>query len=232
MRRICKAVAAVVAVLSLLAGCSAKNSAPSPSAQVEGERWASSLSILAQDILNRYPGIGDEQREALKRVVETNRVSVSDYEAGWSRYRQCMIDRGYKEIILVDVGSGIKVETTHVSGTDTQEKKYNEDMSACQTTHSTYIVTLYEMQVGNTSLLRDPYDAVAECLRQAGIVSKSYSGNQFKQETEAYDQAKRSGDNDKWPYSYARENNAAAAVCKATNGMIEVDPSWPREHLW
>lgn len=52
---------------------------------------------------------------------------MSDYETAWSRYRQCMLDRGYKEIVLYTMLNGIRRESPHKSGTEAQENKYRDD---------------------------------------------------------------------------------------------------------
>ena len=72
-----------------------------------GARLAPSVSDYAEQLADKFAGsMDDRQREAVERVVETGEVSQSDYEQALSDYRQCMIDRGYREIIFLDVGGG------------------------------------------------------------------------------------------------------------------------------
>ena len=138
---------------------------------------ASSLSELAQMRLDLYgEEMSDKQRAVVESVVETGEIAAADYESALSDYRRCMLDLGYKEIVFVDVGKGLKVETVHQSGTAEQEMKYGEDRVACSALHSMDVETLYESQVGNVTLIKDQYDAVADCLKRDGLVDGSYTG--------------------------------------------------------
>lgn len=209
-----------------LAGCGSDGS---QSAAPSGERLASSMEELARQELEEFGDVmGETQRAAVERVVETGEVSVADYETALSGYRQCMLDLGYREIIFVELANGVKVETTHESGTDQQELKYGDDMSQCTDVHSRSIGYMYEKQVGNPSLLKDPYEAISECLKQEGIADMSYTGEQFKKE----DMASRDGGGEAWTFSYPEEDAEAANACKAANGLLVVDNDWPWEYLW
>lgn len=202
--------------------------------QATGERWASSMQQLAQSLIDAQddPPMSDTQLAAVQRVVETGTVDVVDYETGLAGYRQCMLDRGYKEIIFVDIGDGLKTETSHASGTDEQENKYSEDMSACTSIHRRAIEFLYEKQVGNASLLKDHNEAIADCLRRRGLVDASYTGQQFQQEDSAHSRSFMNGGTGTWTYSYDQSDAAEANICQYANGILSVDSSWPTEQLW
>ncbi|KAB5607954.1 hypothetical protein [Bifidobacterium jacchi] len=225
-----RAAAAVAAAALMLVApaCGNRHDIVRSHADSHGARIAASLQDYATVLLsNNGSGMGDAQKSAVKHVAETGKVSVSDYETGLSGYRQCMLDRGYKEILFVDIGKGLKAEAPYAGGTDVQNKKYIEDRVNCELIHSGSISSLYEKQTGNPSLIKDHYEAIADCLRRANLVDASYTGKQYKTEYEAY----LKGDS-QWPYSFSEQEDSAVRVCEYSNGYLRADSDWPLEHVW
>ena len=217
-----------VALMIGVSGCSDSEGLPETSES--GARLAPSLSDYAGQLADKFAGSMDErQREAVERVIETGEVSQSDYEQALSDYRQCMIDRGYREIIFLDMGGGIREEAAHQAGTDQQERRYAQDSMACEDAYTTAIDELYRMQVGNPGLLQDHNEAITDCLRRTGQVEPSYDGEQFRREYERYQN--RTADSDEWPFSFP-EDTPESRVCRVSNGWISMDQSDPTEQLW
>lgn len=217
---------ALLLALLVAAGCGA-----SSETEISGERLAPSMQEWAAQMLEEIDGVGEVQRQAVERVIETGTVEVSDYEQGLSGYRQCMTGRGYREIIFVDVGNGLRSEAPHEAGTDAQEAKYRDDLIACQDEHLSVIGGLYEMQVGNPALFSDHNEAIADCVKRAGLADASYSGAQFKREYEQYQQSMDSGNGMSWPFSFDRDT-PESQTCMIANGWKSVDDTWPTEYLW
>lgn len=176
--------------------------------------------------------VGQWQKDVINRIIETGEVKVSDYETALSGYRQCMLDKGYKEIIFTDIGGGLKLEAAHKSGTDAQEQKYATDYAACSDYHSTGISHLYEKQIGNPQLYKDFNEAMADCLRRKGLVDASYTAKQFAKEREESDRLATSGKADEsWTYSFP-EDSPDGNQCRVSNGWISSKAGDPVETLW
>ncbi len=168
IKRLFGVVVAACAAIALMIGVSScSDSEVSPETSESGARLAPSVSDYAEQLADKFAGsMDDRQREAVERVVKTGEVSQSDYEQALSDYRQCMIDRGYREIIFLDMGGGIREEAAHQAGTDQQERRYAQDSMECGDAHTTVIDELYRMQAGNPELLQDHNEAIADCLRR------------------------------------------------------------------
>lgn len=231
IKRLFGVVVAACAAIALMIGVSScSDSEVSPETSESGARLAPSVSDYAEQLADKFAGsMDDRQREAVERVVETGEVSQSDYEQALSDYRQCMIDRGYREIIFLDVGGGIREEAAHQAGTDQQERRYAQDSMECGDAHTTVVDELYRMQVGNPELLQDHNEAIADCLRRTGQVESSYDGEQFRREYERYQNG--TADSDEWPFSFP-EDTSESQMCRVSNGWISVDQTDPVEELW
>ncbi|WP_288921073.1 hypothetical protein [Bifidobacterium pullorum] len=158
----------------------------------KGERLASSLEGYIDLMIDRVRADKklaelDPSGEATLRMVGTlerarknGGVSLSDYENAWSDYRQCMLDRGYKEIVLLRQSNGVYTEASHKAGTAAQESSYNQDMLACSVLHVGYIDAVYMVQVSNPDLYANIYEGALDCLRRNGLVPKGYSMEDFR----------------------------------------------------
>lgn len=186
------------------------------------DELASSLSDYAKQLLSEKSSewrVSDQQRPVVKKVADTGKVSVSDYEQSWSNYKQCMLDKGYKEIILLNYSNGMHAEAPHVSGTDAQEKQYSNDQDECSFSYVNYVDLLYGMQQGNPSLFADQNEAIVDCLHRTGLVPSSYTAKQFKKESE------------KGKYSFD-ESSPSSRSCQVANSSVVADKNTPVEHLW
>ena len=227
------AVVAAAALMLVASACENRQSQEQVSKPQQSERIAGSMRDYAKLLLEQNGGeMGDVQKSAVERVAETGKVPSADYETGLSGFRQCMLDRGYKEIIFVDIGKGLKVEATHKTGTDAQEERYSDDRYECNSLHSRSIGSLFEKQVGNPDLIKDPNDGIAECLKREGLVDSSYTGKQYKKEDDEYMKARGEGRKDAWPYSFAKDDYSKVNVCLFANGVLDVDPDWPWEYIY
>ena len=96
-----------------------------------GQKKADSLNAYIDQILS-YPETTDSAREILTRAKANGGVSVSDYERTWTNYRQCLLDKGYKEIILNKYPNGIYEEAAYYAdGTPSQIQKFDQDRQLC-----------------------------------------------------------------------------------------------------
>lgn len=226
--------AGIVALLMAMsfAGCGERTQAQSADA-VRLEREAASIQDYARRRLDENGEfMSDTQKAAVQRVADTGKVSRSDYETGLSAYKQCLLDLGYKEVFFLDVGKGLKKEAQHISGTDEQEEKYSNDSGNCFLEHSATIGDLYKHQVGNPELIKDHYEAIADCLKREKLVPASYTGKQYKKEHEASFAYYENGRKGKWPFSYAESDFARVNICLFANGYVTGDSSEPIEQLW
>ncbi|KAB5607955.1 hypothetical protein [Bifidobacterium jacchi] len=230
-----RAAAAVAAAALMLVApaCGYRQSQEQVPKPQQSERIAGSMQDFAKLLLEQNGGeMGDVQKSAVKKAATSGKVTAADYETGVSGYRQCMLDLGYKEIIFIDIGRGLKVEATHKTGTDEQEKKYIDDSSDCNSRHMQSVGALYEKQIGNPSLIKDHYEAVAECLKKEKLVDPSYDGRQYKAESEKYMDLIGENNKTEWPYSFDKDKKAEVNICKFTNGELDVDPDWPWEYIY
>ncbi|NMM94222.1 hypothetical protein G1C95_1409 [Bifidobacterium sp. DSM 109957] len=152
-----------------------------------GEKAASSLSeyidqsmrtLESSQQMKEFDPSGEATQRILKvleRAKEQGRVSVSDYESAWADYKQCMADRGYKEIVLIKEPNGIYKEASHRAGTAEQDARYGQDMLACGATTYSSIADVYKMQIGNPNLYKNQYEAALDCLHRNEAAPKDYS---------------------------------------------------------
>ncbi|WP_152233527.1 hypothetical protein [Bifidobacterium leontopitheci] len=189
---------------------------------------APSLKAYAAQLLSEYSSsMSATQKSAVERVSRTGKVPVSDYENAISGYRQCMLALGYKEIVFLEVGGGLKEEAMHRSGTAQQEEKYAQDSADCWFAHGAGIAHLYETQIGNPSLLSDPMEAIVDCLKRKKLVDVSYSAEQLKKER-SEERSTTSGST--WVYSF--KDSPESSTCLVSNGSVTADTSDPVEQLW
>ncbi|KAB5607951.1 hypothetical protein [Bifidobacterium jacchi] len=230
--------AAVVAAAALMLVATACGGRPqseavptTPLTAGSNEKLAPSMQAFAQRLLRENGSLmTDKQRKVVESVTKSGKVSVAEYEESLSDYKQCMLSRGYKEIIFIDIGEGLKVEAGHMEGSRDRETKYRNDMGECMDLHYGTIDTIYRSQVGNTSLLLNHYEAVADCLKKADLVPSSYTGDQYRKEYN--DWVMSDSNNKQWTFSYSKDNYAKANVCVFANGRLDVNPDWPKEQLW
>lgn len=218
------------AVLAVKAGCAALTfvitvsgcSGQTQLEQTSQEKLAPSMQTYARQLLEEKDPewvVSQKQREVVEEVAETGRVSVGDYERSWNDYKQCMVDKGYKEIILEDYSNGMHAEAPHKTGTDAQEQQYGEDRHDCSMENVNYVNLLFGLQQGNPGLLANESEAIVSCLRREELVPASYTAEQFDKELS------------EGIYSFD-EASAASRSCQIANGGQSVDSDTEVETLW
>ena len=147
----------------LLAGCSingdatgassdsATSESSSENGSADGQKLAASLSEWIEQ-RESQGNIAESQKTILDKAKSTGEISTSDYEKAWSDYRQCMIDKGYKEIKLIKYPSGLYAEAGHKQGTTIQESRYSDDSTECGDEYVADVQDVYGIIVGNPNL--------------------------------------------------------------------------------
>ena len=155
--------------------------------QDRGERYASSMRAYIeqsisevnadQQLLERDP-TGEARATKLamlERAKARGTVSATDYESAWAGYKQCMLDRGYRQILLIKKSNGLYKEAGHEAGTEQQEKQYTQDMMDCGILHTSYVVDVYAAQQGNQHLYKNIYQGALDCMHREHLVADGYS---------------------------------------------------------
>lgn len=189
----CKTCVLAVALSMLLAGCSINEDATGASSDsvtsdsssengsAGGQKLAASLSEWIEQ-RESQGNIAESQKTILDKAKSTGEISTSDYEKAWSDYRQCMIDKGYKEIKLIKYPSGLYVEAGHKQGTTIQESRYSDDSTECGDEYVADVQDVYGIIVGNPNLYADQAQAVVDCLHRDSLVPKDYTVSRFNKE--------------------------------------------------
>lgn len=163
---------------------SATSPASSATASSSG-RLASSLGGYLQGFVdNRRAQMSDAQYDILARSARNGSISRADYEEAWNNYKQCMVDKGYTEPVLVEYANGIyDYPLTNATGmSDEQIAKLNEDDPSCMFSEIGVVKSAYNVQVGNPGLLRDTDEAIVDCLHRTGRVPEGYTKEQWGKE--------------------------------------------------
>lgn len=189
----CKTCFLAVALSMLLAGCSingdatgassdsATSESSSENGSAGGQKLAASLSEWIEQ-RESQGNIAESQKTILDKAKSTGEISTSDYEKAWSDYRQCMIDKGYKEIKLIKYPSGLYAEAGHKQGTTIQESRYSDDSTECGDEYVADVQDVYGIIVDNPNLYADQAQAVVDCLHRDSLVPKDYTVSRFNKE--------------------------------------------------
>ena len=147
-----------------------------------GQKNANSLSEYIDWYESRlYEPPSQFAQDVLDRAKETGNIPMSDYEAAWSRYKQCMTGRGIKEIVLIKYPNGLYVDSLHREGTQAQEQKASEDQSACYG-EVVPVIDVYGVQVGNVNFYANASEAIVDCLHRSDLVPGNYTAGQYAAE--------------------------------------------------
>ena len=184
----------------------------------EGSRLAGSLDEYIDSLIADTEWTTDYEREILERAKANGGVSVTDYEQTWSRYKQCMLDKGYKEIILVKFPNGIYHEASYRGGTERQMAKYHKDVNICMADVGA-VAQVYQMQIGNPTLFSDKNEAIVDCFRRNNLVPLTYTAQQYAQE-------RAEGE-----YTIDRQDMEIRG-CEVANGLFASYVDDPVEQLW
>lgn len=176
--------------------------------------------------LRRLDITGDALKRKMEIIDEVQHegiMSAHDYESIWTNYRQCMLDRGYREIILLRQINGTYIEARHRIGTDSQETKYQKDMMECGILNTTYLNDLYKNQQGNLGLFKNPYEGALDCMHRNEYVPREYSLDDLKHDLyEASAKTKLHAD------IYGQE----IPSCLIANNIAVFPDDSPLERLW
>ncbi|TPF86108.1 hypothetical protein BW13_07825 [Bifidobacterium sp. UTCIF-37] len=146
-----------------------------------GQKKADSLNAYIDQILS-YPETSDSAREILTRAKANGGVTVSDYERTWMNYKQCLLDKGYKEIILNKYPNGIYEEAAYyANGTPSQIQKFDQDRQLCFKDVGP-VNEVFSMQQGNPNLAANVNEAIVDCLHRNNLVPKEYTAKQYAAE--------------------------------------------------
>lgn len=205
-------------------GCSEASEQTTPGGDApqimnKGARKADSMSSFIDQILS-YPETTDKAREVLERARENGGISVSDYENAWADYKQCMLDKGYREILLIKYPNGMYDEAMHTRGTHEQESKYDDDKAICSADLNP-INMVYGMQQGNPDLYSNINEAIVDCLKKNHVVPKGYTAEQYAQE--------QMDGPDSFTYDV---KNPKVRGCQVANKSFVYYEDDPVEHLW
>ncbi|KFI53071.1 hypothetical protein [Bifidobacterium biavatii] len=241
-------VAAIVCIMLMLCAVPGCSSSPGDSASQsaqqqsstqqngktpsQGERVASSLREYEQRLIDLDSQRSDdqirmapEQKAILQRAIDNGgEISVSDYEAAWSNYKQCMVDKGYTTPVLIKYSNGIMQEAgAYIDPASGKRDKFTEDDTDCKTIHVLDVDTVYGMQIGNPQLYSHPYPGTVDCLKQEGLADSKYTVKQLEQDIEKY----RANDSS----ATVDLSNPVAAGCMAANRLVigrvgDDEPTW------
>ncbi|KAB7790261.1 hypothetical protein [Bifidobacterium leontopitheci] len=230
------AVACCVALVAGLAGCGSAGSRKSERRSgVSGQEYvghqlsglggkrAESLDAFIDQRIAAAEEKGSEKAvEVLKRAKANGGVSASDYEALWMGYKQCMLDRGYKEIILIKYPNGMYDEAPYYgTGTPEQEDKHTTDMGSC-ITDTLLVDEVYGMQVGNVNLYSNPSEAIVDCMHRNGAAPMSHTVNDYVND-------KATGDPNK---ASINVRDIKVRECEVANNWFSSYDDDVHEHLW
>lgn len=196
-------VAALTIVVMLgLAGCAANGSSQagqsassvqtssdcgggSSNSSAQGQRLASSLDDYICQV-STWKDISEKQRKILQEARAAHGVTTAQYERAWSDFRTCLINRGYKSFDLIKFPNGVyKMPLITTAPTEAQQEKYHSDYTDCLQEEVMGIDAVFNKQVANPSLYREPEDGVADCLRRENLVPKDYTADTLRKEHSA-----------------------------------------------
>lgn len=184
-------------------------------------KLASSLTELINQQLQN-PDLPDSQRKILSRAKESGGVSQSDYENAWAGYKSCMLDKGYKEILLIKYPNGLYREAPYKQGTSVQEAKYTSDWQNCIAQYTMYVQSIYTTQIGNPNLYASQAQGVVDCLIREKLVPPSYTAEQYSKETTSEDET---------PTSF-NEKDMRVRGCEVGNNIINIYQDDTFSHPW
>lgn len=241
--------ACVALVCGVLAGCGGndgKDSADDGSSgksdpfdrmmsENQGQKLASSLDAYIDKAIkdmetDQYTIEADPTGKArehtldvLRAAKERGGLTVSEYESAWAGYKQCMLDRGYKEIILIKQSNGLYKEAAHRGGTPEQEVRFSDDQTDCKAMNVFGIDSVYQAQVGNPGLYRNVFEGILDCFRRENLAPKGYDMDDL--EHDLYEARE--------PEDFiVNPESAGAQACFLGNGMYVGSSKDPLAELW
>ena len=142
---------------------------------------AQKLPPLTDDWKNilKENDLSDFERTVLTRAVKTGKISRADYEHAYSKYRQCMASRGYRDLRYERQPDGLYKQTDSASMTAADFDAYMDASNACSQGTISIIEAEYRDQQDNPERYKDQSIVAVQCLRDAGKVDDSYTALHF-----------------------------------------------------
>jgi hypothetical protein len=191
-----------------------------------GEKEAGSFKQFFADLLKQDFGTpSEEEKRVLTQAAKTGLIPTSEYENAWAGYKQCMLDRGYQQIIIEKFPNGVMQEApleTVDSVTPEQRSKYSSDMSDCQNNWN-LIMSGYEEQIANKNLYANKSEAIVDCLHQQKAVPDSFTLKDYVKAVSSGGNAKKYGLN---------RNSPKVRGCEAGNQTYYSDENSVYEFPW
>lgn len=179
MRNRRKAVVGVALALGLLlTGCTQQETAPegssSPSDALSRQTPVdSSFKAVIEDYLRQ--ATNDFERDALKRALETGRVSEADYQEAVNGMLQCLGGRGFPSIAEPDPQTGVVRYLTEGS---TEGDGFEAAFEECSI-GTTYLVgSLYDQMATNPDNA-DFVELIAQCLVRKEVYPAGFTKEEF-----------------------------------------------------
>lgn len=149
---------------------------------------AQKLPPLTDDWKNilKEEDLSDFERTVLTRAVRTGRISRADYEHAYSKYRQCMVSRGYHDLRYERQSDGLCKQTDSASMTAADFDVYMDASNACSQGTISIIEAEYRNQQDNPERCKDQGIVAVQCLGDADKVDDPYTAAQFNNSISRY----------------------------------------------
>ena len=214
---------ACVSVALFMGACSPTSAAPSPSATAQSstserpvnqKKMADSLPDYIKYMLEGAETSRSDksQIDILQRSLAQGSVSARDYETAWSNFKQCVVDKGNVEPLLIKYTNGMYHPSAVHADDPAKGEKFRADSADCQFKFAAYVDAVYAVQQDNPNLYEDPSVGIVDCLHRHNLVSKDYTANDFDREK----------NQNNWEFTFDR-NNPDVRACMVANGLFGVD---------
>lgn len=191
-RMLHRLITAVFLFVVFLGGCSGhsdseENSTSAP--ENNSGRVAASLSerinfLLSNELSSQ--AMSERQKTILRHALQNaGVVSKGDYDKAWANFQQCMTSKGYTRPRVPTDGNGLRSALFSPflgNATEQQQNRFHADWSECYEQEYMAVDEVYRMHIGNPNLLSDPTAALVDCLHKYGLVPKSYTITQYRDE--------------------------------------------------
>ena len=166
-----------------LISCSGEADHGGPTGPTPGERFATSFSAWAEQILAEQDAyLSDFAKEVIGEAARTGHIEPAAYEQAFSMYSSCMAEQGYIDTYVKD-GFGIYKTTVGEKGL-ADVTAYGEAFSACWD-GQTAIAVMWTEQQQNPDLFADRREAGVACLKKNGLVGNDYTVNDLNSDLDA-----------------------------------------------
>lgn len=214
--------ACVIGVL-FMGACSPTSAAPTPSATAQSstserpvntKKLADSFTAYAQQVLDmaHSNNVDQTQIDILNKAIQTGHISPGEYETAWSNFKQCVVDKGNVEPLLIKYTNGMYHPSSFHADDPAKGEKFRTDSADCQFKFAAYVDAVYSVQQDNPNLYEDPSVGIVDCLHRHNLVSKDYTANDFDREK----------NQNNWEFTFDR-NNPDVRACMVANGLFGVD---------